>query len=395
MTEPSPPPSALPALIPVAAAWSLYLPLGCQYLVFLVGGVMALRLLAWGGWRASESRQPARQPARQPGVVLALLLFVWMAMSMLWSRAPLAGALAHLWYYSLPLWLLPWALTLKPQDGRRALRHFVVASVIAAGLLATVWAERITGNQRIAVSLLFALAASFAVLETLDVQQSTRARAAWAGAALCCVAALSVQDRRTGMFVLPVLMLVLVWRRQPKWWPRLALLGMLVAAVMLVWAGSSQVRSRVTEGLAELKNYQSQGDVQTSWGMRLRMLEVTASMVRERPLIGHGVGAWPFEWRQRSSGSALLTAHTTPHNEYMLVAAQGGAIGLGLLIATLLALGGMIRRRGRRADAALLVWLAFVVTALFNAALRDAKFALPLLMLGALAWAASREPEHG
>ena len=49
------------------------------------------------------------------------------------------------------------------------------------------------------------------------------------------------------------------------------------------------------------------------------------------------------------------------------------------------------------AEAAMVGGLAdwFAVTALFNVALRDAKFALPLLMLAALAWAAQSPAQHG
>jgi hypothetical protein len=104
------------------------------------------------------------------------------------------------------------------------------------------------------------------------------------------------------------------------------------------------------------------------------------------------VGSWVTEWRQRVAGSAALEAHTTPHNEYLLLAMQGGAVALALaLVLWLLAWRGILRG-GRPAVAALLVLVALSGAACFNVVLRDAKFALPLLGLAALAWAASRSP---
>ena len=125
-------------------------------------------------------------------------------------------------------------------------------------------------------------------------------------------------------------------------------------------------------------------------GMRLRMVDVTLDMVRERPWIGHGAGSWPGLWRERVRGGELLQAHQTPHDEYLLVLQQGGAVGLALFLAAIALLLRAVWRRGPAGHAALLVGIGFVVAAVFNAALRDAKLALPLMLLGASAWARSK-----
>lgn len=377
-------PPSLPALATLGAAWSAYLPLGVQYSVLLASGGLAVVLLA-RAQRLAELRC-------HPLLLLPLLFWLWTALSMLWSVAPQRDIVGHLWHYVLPLWLLPLARTIQPADAQRALRHFIVISTIAALLLPWLLPGRITGNYRIAFSLLLALSAALAVIEALATEPTWRQRAPWLVAALFCAVGLALQDRRTGMLALPLLLGALAWARQRSWWRRIALVGAVMMAALLVWQFSPTVQSRFAEGISELRAYPPEGEVASSWGMRLRLLEVSAQMFLERPFSGHGVGAWLTLWQQRAPGGALLQAHTTPHSEYLLVAVQGGAVGLLLFVLAVGAFGVAAWRRGRDADAALLVWLAFAFAGLFNVVLRDAKFALPLLMLGAIAWAASRRP---
>lgn len=383
---------ALPALA-VAAAWSPYLPLGWQYAAFLSVGLAALVALGRAGRLGTVARHPV--------FLSALALWIWLAATAAWTRAPAHAVVAHLWTYSLLLWVTPIALAIAPADGRRALRHFVAASVmVAAAVLidASGWLPAtltwrpfvgVTGNQRIAFSLLLALGGTLAVLSALEAI-TIRSRVLAAAAALLCLAGLTLQDRRTGMLAAPLLLAVLALARQRSSMRRLALLALIAAAAGLTWLASDHVRQRFDEGMAELHAYRSDGEVSTSWGMRARMLEVTGRLVLERPLAGHGIGSWVTEWRQRVAGSVALEANTTPHSEYLLLAMQGGAVALLLaLLLWLCALRGIIRR-GPPAQPPLLVLAALTWAACFNVVLRDAKFALPLLGLSALAWAASR-----
>lgn len=371
-----------PDYLAYAAAWCLYLPLGVQYLVFLTGTLAALVAA-----RPGAAAWPTI--ARDPVVATLALGWLWLALSALWSPAPLGQRAAVLWHAALPLAMVALAAWLPPHAARQALRHAVIVSVAVAVLLPLGLGDRITGNQRIVYSLLLALAAACAVLEALEARRPW-ARAAWAAASLACAAGIAMQDRRSGMLVLPLLLLALAVLRQRSATRRAALALAVAAAAGLAWSLSPPLQSRFAEGLAEMRAYRSEGDVDTSMGMRLRMAEVTLAMAGERPWFGHGAGSWPGLWRERVQGGELLEAHVTPHNEYLLVLQQGGVLGLALFVA---ALGALLRaawRRGPAGHAVLLVVLAFTVSAVFNAALRDAKLALPLMLLGALAWARSK-----
>jgi O-antigen ligase len=385
---------ALPGLA-AALAWSTYLPLGWQYAGFLGCALASCHVLAHQGQLG--------RVAGHPLFLAGLALWGWLAVSAVWTRAPMDAIVSHLWMYALPLWVVPIALALPGEQGRAALRHFVAASVTVAmvmltdavGLLPEPPAWRpfvdISGNQRIVHSLLLALGASLAVWLALHTEPA-RQKMLLLGAAVVCLIGLTLQDRRTGMLAAPALLAVLALTHQRSNFRRLAVLSLIGCAVAAVWLSSEHVRQRFDEGVSELLAYRSDAEVDTSWGMRARMLEVTARLVLEHPLAGHGVGSWVTEWRQRVAGSAALEAHTTPHNEYLLLAMQGGAVALALaLVLWLLAWRGILRG-GRPAVAALLVLVALSGAACFNVVLRDAKFALPLLGLAALAWAASRSP---
>jgi hypothetical protein len=379
----------------LAAPWALYLPLGTKYAVYLGLGVASVATLQRGGRLTQALRHP---------LFLAVLAFwCWLIISVAWTPAATGDVVAHLWTYSLLLWVVPIALACPPGDARRALRHFVVASTLAALLwlvestgLRTdvgVWLPFVeaTGNRRIALSLMLALGAALGTLLALD-GHSPRERWLWAACALLCTAGVALQDRRSGMVVLPAMLVVLAWVRQPTWPRRVAVTGAVLVAIALGWTQLDTVQQRFAEGVAELRSYDREGDVATSWGMRLRMYEVTAAMVRERPLAGHGAGSWVSLWRERVSSDGKLGRHTAPHQEYLLVATQGGAVALALLLAAIVAALRAAQRAGPDGHALLLVLVTLVVAGLFNVVLRDAKFALPLLTLAVLAGAASRPP---
>ena len=105
---------------------------------------------------------------------------------------------------------------------------------------------------------------------------------------------------------------------------------------------------------------------------------------------------------QRVQAGTPLAANTTPHNEYLYVAVQCGVLGLALLIWLMAAPLSHALRAGCSGIPSLLVWVSIGYTGLFNAVLRDARLALPLLLLAAIAAAVQgrnepspkRSPKH-
>lgn len=384
------------AALLLLAAWACYLPLGIKYAAIVPAGLCAA-LVLWRQGRAGQLRAA-------PGMLASTGLVGALALSALWSPAPWPDIGSHLWQYGLLLLAPLIGTACPPAVARQALQHFMLASAIvgllfvlaAADVLpdAPLWRTTIDaeGNQRIATSVLLALAAVLALQAGLRAAASLRAL--WLLVALTCAAGLALQDRRSGMLLLPLLLMAWTLLRQPDVWRRMGLLAAIVLATLSAMQLADGVRGRLAEGLAELQRYEADDRIATSWGQRLRMWQVTGAMVQERPLAGHGVASWRGLWRERVTPGTALASHSTPHNEYLLLAQQIGGVGVALW---LWLLAGCLRQASVSAAAgvpSLLVWIAIAWTGLFNAVLRDAKFSLPLILLAALALSASRS-EHG
>ena len=111
---------------------------------------------------------------------------------------------------------------------------------------------------------------------------------------------------------------------------RLAALATLVAMACVVLWASPLINQRFERGLQEIRQAGDSAEI-TSMGIRPVMWQMTAVIVREAPLFGHGLGSFPEQYRrvvtQRYSGwRATLTAD--PHNQYLLILAETGLLGL-------------------------------------------------------------------
>ena len=397
LLNPSLAPTAARRLLAVAApaaAWAAYMPIGAKYLGYLVLAAAALGLLV--------RQQRLSAITREPGTPAIVALVGLLALSSLWSPAPWSEIGSHLWLYGLLLLLPVIAFACPAATARLALQHFAVASG-AVGLLfvlhwagalppSRLWSHTIDayGNQRICNSLLLALGVVISLWHATQTPAWRWPRFAWLALAFMTAFGLTLQDRRTGMLLLPLLLLAWVLVR-PAPAPRRAAAALAVAlAAAATWNLSGGVRERMAEGIAELRSYESSDAVETSWGQRVRMLEVTAGMVRERPWLGHGVGSWETLWQARTRSGTMLAANRTPHNEYLLLAHQVGLPGAALLLGLLYAFVRAALSAGPAGVPMLMVWLAIAWTGLFNAVLRDAKFALPLLLLAGVATALAR-----
>ena len=378
------------------AAWATYAPLGLKYLGWLAALALSVAVM--------QQRRLWFAPWRQAGPAL---LLAWVALTLasaLWSPAAASRIGSHLWIYALPLGTIAITAACPSWLAQRALAHFCIASGCVGGLWlaytqgalmeSVLWHSTLsaTGNQRIVSSMLLGLGAAMSCWMATR-QPSPPRKLLFLLAALLAAAGLVTQDRRSGMLLLPLLLLA--WALsvpRPAVW-RAAFVGLVALAAAGVWHGSDTVRGRFAEGRAELGAYSSTAPVDTSWGLRVRMLELTAEMVRERPVFGHGLGSWQQQWDQRVPPGTRLADNSTPHNEYLLVASQAGVPAAALLLAWLVAMTAAGVRAGSAGTPALMAWLALALMGLANAALRDAKFALPLLLLAALATAlAQRGP---
>jgi len=386
--------NALLAIVAPAVAWTAYLPVGAKY-------ALVLAALPLSGLALRAQVRETRPALDGSGLLPTTVLLALLAVSSAWSAATWADIGRYLWLYGMLLLVPLLSNALPAASAKAALAHFVAASTAVAALHlarglgvlpdSVLWWSTVdaTGNQRIGNSLLLAIGAVIGLWQARHAV-ALRPRAGWLACTMTIVAGLALQDRRSGMVVLPIV--VLAWLLTELRMPRQRVLAVIAVLGIALAAGWSvdPVRARFEEGWRELHSAVPAERVDTSWGQRLLMVRMTAAMVQERPLTGHGVASWRLVWQQRAPAGSPLADNTTPHSEYLLIAHQLGWPGLALWLWLLVAMVMAAARRGSAGAPALVVWITIATAGLFNAVLRDAKFSLVLLMLAAVAAASSR-----
>ena len=365
-----------------AAGVALFFPVAVAGLAAL-----GLGLLAAGSLRRSQWTQLLRAE-------IALVLLVgWLALSAAWSPAPWAEIAVSCWRYLALAFVAILAAATPARTAALAWHIFIAAAAAMAlaqlaGIARWVPPDAIlasmfhyTGNKSIGNGVLLAVAAAAAMHLALQPTARGVERAGLGGAVALIVLALALRSAsRTSLVVLAVLTLALCvmhWRlRRMRW----LALGLAAGVSALAWTGGGGLAMREAAGQLEQSNR-----------YRMEIYDQTWAMVAERPLLGQGVGSWRTVWQQRNRNPELQDMNTA-HQEWLQTAQQGG-VGAALL---LLAVFGGWWRQALRAGAAgagglgVLCLIAWLMQTMVNAAIRDASFAAPMILLLGLALALAR-----
>jgi len=203
----------------------------------------------------------------------------------------------------------------------------------------------------------------------------------WLGIALAVLAlanTLLLLEGRSGYAVaLTALALAAMWTMPP----RLRLATLVITPVVLLLGlslGSAQVQERVSKILRESQEYASGQPVlmESSSGWRLNAWRRSLQAMQDKPLLGHGVGAWtPAVKRLEGSAATKVFGegnHSNPHQEYLLWGVELGVGGSLLLLAALACMArDALRFPTSIQRATLAVVAATAVACLFNSALYD------------------------
>jgi O-antigen ligase len=164
----------------------------------------------------------------------------------------------------------------------------------------------------------------------------------------------------------------------------LIVLPLLAAAV---YAASPNLQQRFGRAVTELRHAADLPEY-TSMGIRVIIWQTSAEAISDRPLLGYGLGGFPAAYAERirrkhAAGWKSLQT-TDPHNQYLFLWAEAGAVGLLGLVALL---AGAFRQRGEPpyGAAALALLAAWCVNSLFSSHFQTFNEGhLIALLLGAL-----------
>ncbi len=158
-----------------------------------------------------------------------------------------------------------------------------------------------------------------------------KARIAWAIAAVLAIANVTLMvDGITGFLVLATLTLLIGWQR--RGWHGVVMMGIIsggLIALLLVIPGP--IQARVQGIVQDFHSERADRPASTSPGLRLEYYRNTLAMIKEHPVFGTGTGGFPAGYANQIKGSGSMPIKN-PHNEFLLLTAQTGIIGLAALL---------------------------------------------------------------
>jgi O-antigen ligase len=326
-----------------AARWSAIglgfsIPLGVALNNLLLGLTLAAWLLG-GNFR--EKLSAFRHPVAIAGLALYGLLLIGAVI----ARHELALAALHLRKYAdlllIPVFLFLFRDALVRRHGILALASslalvLVLSYLIKSGFVPAMpfihgnAANPVVFKLHLTHNILMAYAVFLFAWLTLSAA-SVRARLGWAIlAALAFVNVTIMVHGATGYLILGGLLLLLGYRRFGWRGLGAAILGttLLAGALMAV---TNPFQERVNRIANELKEWHADQPAQTSTGWRLEFYGNTLAIIAEHPLIGVGAGGFASAYAEKVKGTGRV-ATTNPHNEFLLITAQLGLVGLAALL---------------------------------------------------------------
>jgi O-antigen ligase len=350
-------------------------------------------------WLLFNFRMAASIAWTHPVARAAWLLFAALLVGTIYGSTALHTALGLLGKYA-DLALIPAFMLLLGDAATRRLAENAFIGAMAITLLVSIsvglgwvpvppWMDvrfaiedpaifhsRITQNNMMAFAVFLAL---LRMRETA----SAASRAGWGVFALLgTLNVLFMVQGRTGYLILLTLLAWFAWstlaremRRRDK------ALGLRhLAAVLLTLATvasaayqiSPRLHERVQMVATDLQAWQPNRADLSSTGQRLDFYYNTLQVVQGQPLFGAGTGGFAEAYRAQVEGTVTRPTQN-PHNEYLMIAAQTGLVGLALLLYLFYTLWRTAPRlpTAFEQDAARGLVLAYLVNCTLNSALLD------------------------
>ncbi len=329
----------------------------------------------------------------------ALLLFLMLLAGTLYGATPLRDAMGILGKYMdlafIPIFIF--ALS-KPSSRQLAVYAFLAAMGLTLVLSYLVgfqvlsiqpWMSRfsLVDNpviffSHITQNNMMALAVFLAFLQARDEVILLR-RLAWLGyGGLALGNILFMVQGRTGYAVLLVLLAWFAWRSADRYLAQkgrsmgikqaLVVLLALTGMVLVSYVTSPRLRDRMHTTLVEYQSWAPYHGKMTSTGQRMDWYYATTRIVADSPVLGVGTGGFPAAFEQKVAGQDVLIT-PNPHNEYLMITAQTGVLGLALLLFLFYTLwrSAPLLPTAFEQDAVRGLVLAYMVNCLFNSALMD------------------------
>lgn len=251
-------------------------------------------------------------------IYVIILMMLFLRFPEYQKRAMVAFALAML-FIVFSTWLnvwfvLPWSVTKSPGWG---LTHHV-------------FGDYITQNVMVTFFVVF-------ILSKIQRPFLSKVNLFWGFLALISIVSIThLSQGRTGLLLLfsGLISFILVRWGWSKIWVTFPVVIFLILATL---ASSGVMRERIAGGWKEFLSRDV--DVMSSIGHRAYNYRTVPNMIAEKPIIGHGTGAYHTEicrFLDKIELCEIFRWH--PHNQFLLFGADHGLLGISLYCALLLSL---------------------------------------------------------
>jgi O-antigen ligase len=310
----------------------------CFFIPFSTAFTALFSMLAVLFWILSGEFLKLPQTVKNsPVSLVALLLFLLFVIGLAYSPADLADGLSNLKKYR-ELIFFPIVISLLSgkQWARTAAEYSFIAGCIVLMLVSFGMSLSLITSHRFGNSLVYHITHSFfmAILVYWSAQRATEEsrqdRYFWLFTGAVALANLTfLAPGRIGMLVLIFLAVLYTVQHFSL---KMQLIGFMLLATIsaTLYLSSDNVSKRINEAIDEIQTYQ-QGSARTSMGMRLDWYNDCLILFKEKPVFGHGTGGFEVAHDKLIEGTTIKRTGN-PHNEYLFIAVQLGAVGLSLFL---------------------------------------------------------------
>lgn len=341
---------------------------------------------------AKQAPAAGKRLAQVRTPVAALAIIFALALSLLWTVAPLADALGSLAKYGKLIVIALMVMLIR--DRREALWAMAAFALAQVFLLASSWMLYLripvpwaTSDMALTEYAVFSSYLDQGIIGAVFAALCWHLRGLVPGrfgrhlAVFTALTALGnvffVLIGRSGQIVaITLLSLAIMWEL-PKRYRAFAILVPFLLALLLFFC-SDKVEERVKMLKTEIHSYSTLVPTTTSTGTRLEVWRVALQSIAQYPVGGSGVGSWNTESRriQIENNPAIQEIDNAgnPHQEYLLWGVQLGIPGILLLFALMFSVLRDSMKMGKPyARATQSALLALATACLFNSSLYDAQ----------------------
>lgn len=271
---------------------------------------------------------------------LSLIFFGFLCIGLLYTPESISVASRNLFKYRqfllIPIYL---SFFLDPKSRRRGIQMFelaMIVTLIGSMIYALVPAEyanhqileRSVFKNRITQNILMAFLVYLAAWKFLE-----KPKQRWPYAILALVATFNVVaivPGRSGYLALGVLIFLLMYQKlgYKGILPALLCVG---AVGFLAYHKSEKFQNRMDLVFTELITYRSAESHTGSVNLRLEFYENGLHLAKSNPLLGSGIGSFGLKYDQLIKEKGQLST-SNPHNEYVMLLVQNGAVGVCLFL---------------------------------------------------------------